>query len=84
MPAPHSLFNVWRPDEVAECLDYGYGQGNADIYRALWKMVRHYEHKERSEVPDDFPDFCLANWWDELSEAHQEKLNAAAQKEFPD
>lgn len=74
---PNGLFSVWRPDEVAECLE-----GVKDeIYTALWELVRHYEGKPRSEVNDDFSSRALCNWWDELSKEHQEELNRLAEVE---
>lgn len=76
MIEPNSLFHVWSPDEVAECLN---GVGS-DLYAALWQMVRHYDGSAQSEVPDDFGDRCLANWWDELTPDQQQLLNELAAK----
>lgn len=71
-----SMFRVWSPDQVAECMD-----GIVTVpglYEALWGLVKHYEGKPRSECNDDFGDRALENWWDELSEDHQAALNRLA------
>ena len=71
---PHSLFQIWRPDEVAECLD-----GVPDeIYRELWALVRHYEGTDPL-VRDG--SYCLATWWDELFPEDQAILNNLAAKQ---
>jgi hypothetical protein len=75
----HAMFDVWSPDEVAECLSFPDPTG--DIYRALWDLVRHYDKQPRSEVPDDFDRRCLANWWSELPPDTQVVLNEAAEQE---
>lgn len=75
---PHSLFSVWSPDEVAECLE---GIGNSPVYARLWELVRHYSGKPRSEVPDDFDDRALKNWWHELSLEDQQFLNKKAEEQ---
>lgn len=73
---PHYLFGVWSPDEAAECLE---GVSKVEgLYEALWGLVHHYDKKPRSEVPDDFGDRCLDNWWKELSVEHQLALNVLA------
>lgn len=77
---PNSLFTVWRPDEVAECLD-GVAT-NSQVYRKLWEMVRHYDKKPRSEVPDDFSERALSNWWHELSPEDQKFLNQKAEEMY--
>jgi hypothetical protein len=42
MSRPHSLFSVWSPDEVAECL-VGIGD---PLYRKLWnELVPLYDGK---------------------------------------
>ena len=74
---PHGLFSVWSPDQVAECLE---GVDDA-LYSALWGLVSRYEGATRSECNDDFADRALENWWNELSEEHQTKLNVLAARE---
>ncbi len=74
MAEAHSLFDVWSPDEAAECLP-----GLSDsTCSALWDLVAEYDDRPRSEVPDDFGSRCLSLWWDRLTEAQQEEVNAAA------
>jgi hypothetical protein len=71
-----SLFKVWSPDEVAECLE-----GVTEVpglYTALWGLVWHYDDQPRSEVPDDFARRALANWWLELSMDHRLALRILA------
>lgn len=71
----HGLFEVWSPDEAAECLS-----GISDsTYSHLWEFVAEYDDVPRSEVPDDFGDRCLSRFWDRLSEEEQKELNAAAE-----
>ena len=75
---PHALFNIWRPDEVAECLE-----GVKDeLYSALWKLTPLYAKRDREldyECPPD-PDFnCLAGFWDKLSDDHKTILNQLAE-----
>jgi len=73
---PHALFQVWSPDEVAECLE---GIGNTGIYEKIWnKIVPIYDKWPKSEVPDDFSRRCLAKWWDLFTYEERIKLNAAA------
>jgi acyl carrier protein phosphodiesterase len=70
---PHALFNVWSPDEVAECVE----GVPPELSRKLWELVP-VSDKARSEVPDDFSDFCLARTWSKLTPDEQTQLNALA------
>jgi len=70
----HGLFEVWSPDEVAECLE----GIPADLYKKLWSIVSEYDSLPRSEVPDDFGSRCLAKWWGKFTAEEQTNLNAAA------
>lgn len=74
---PNSLFRVWSPDEVAECLD-GVPQA---LYSRLWEFVAEYEDQPRSEVPDDFGRRCLARFWGKLTVDEQTQLNTLAEKQ---
>ncbi len=76
-PRPNDLFRVWSPDTVAECLC---GNDDDDLYSTLWGMVHHYEGKPRSEVPDDFADRALSNWWNELTTDEKLRLNKLAKE----
>jgi vacuolar-type H+-ATPase subunit C/Vma6 len=71
---PNSLFNVWSPDEVAECLE----GITPDLYKALWELTKFYPRGPRSEVPDDFARRALAKYWKKLSLAHRILLNELA------
>ena len=74
---PHGLFQVWSPDQVAECLGVP-----GEIYAKIWReLVPIYDKWPRSEVPDDFSRCCLAKWWYKFTPEEQEALNAAAKKE---
>jgi hypothetical protein len=80
MIAPHALFQVWSPDQVAEALD---GVDKV-AYRELWKLVPLYDELPRSEVGDDFEDRALAKFWDRLDEATQFHLNEVAKAAYED
>lgn len=76
MPTPNDLFDVWSPDQVAECLD----GVPTELYSKIWnEIVPLYDGQERSEVPDDFGKRCLKNYWDKFTEEEQNQLNAAAE-----
>ena len=76
--APHSLFNVWSPDTVAECLE----GVPSELYRRIWNdIVPQYDGKPRSEVPDDFDTRCLALYWEQFTDAERATLNALAEAE---
>jgi hypothetical protein len=72
---PNSLFHVWSPDEVAECLE----GVTPDLSGALWALVPLYENQPRSEMPDDFSRRATARWWKKLSLAHRILLNQLAE-----
>lgn len=74
---PNGLFTVWRPDEVAECLN----GVPMPIYQALWDLVNEYKDKrtnEQKEEPTPGVD-ALADFWDRLSPDDQTKLNELAE-----
>ena len=77
---PHTLFQIMRPDEVAECLD---GVGNTPLYAKLWSFVPDYKKRDKElelECPPD-PDFnCLAGFWRRLEPKDQAILNILAEK----
>jgi len=78
---PHPLFQVWTPDEVAECLE---GVGNSPLYSKLWSLVRLYEKRAEGlefECPPD-PGFnCLADFWRHLTIAEKDQLNMLAEQQ---
>jgi hypothetical protein len=71
---PHTLFEVWSPDEVAECLG---GTGVGDLYNKLWSLLPLLP-EDTSEVPDNFESRSLAKVWSHLTEAEQTELNRLA------
>jgi hypothetical protein len=71
----HPLFHSWRPDEVAECLE----GVSMDLGAKLWGFVPEYDEELAAyELPPEPDAFCLARWWDKLSQEDQAALNAAA------
>lgn len=75
---PHALFEVWSPDEVAECLD---GIGNTSIYSKIWnEIVPLYDGKPRSEVNDDFDRRCLKKYWNKFTDEEKLLLNSCAER----
>jgi len=77
---PHPLFDIWTPDEVAECLS---GIGNTPLYSRLWDFVKDYKKRASGlefECPPD-PGFnCLAGFWKRLEPKDQAILNILAEK----
>lgn len=76
---PNVLFQVWRPDEVAECLD-GVPQ---ELYIKLWnELVPIYDKKAQENIEDRGPevDYTLSEYWDKLTEEEQTLLNQLAVK----
>lgn len=73
------MFEIWSPDEVAECLP---GVCDDD-YARLWLLVPGLP-KNTSEVPDSFADRALARVWDRLPSETQSRLNALADRHFPE
>lgn len=75
---PHMLFKIWKPDEVAECLN---GVGNTDLYAKLWTFVNDYKGlpPEQAEEPTPGVD-CLADFWSRLDYDEKVKLNELAKR----
>jgi hypothetical protein len=77
MPKYHPLYEVLRPDEVAECVE-----GISDeIYQKLWLFVPLYKGPppEVAEEPTPGTD-SLSKFWNKLSVLEQAALNIAAFK----
>jgi hypothetical protein len=67
--SPHSLFGIFTPSEIAECID-GLEE---TLYNKLWSL-----HPEYSDIPRENFDACAAsNWWHRFSEEEQGVLNTA-------
>jgi len=76
---PNLLFELWTPDEVAECLPYI----PRDLYSRLWDFVNEYEPIDRENCgPNDVIGInALSKFWDKLTPKQQRKLNELA-KDF--
>ena len=76
---PHTIFDVVRPDEVAECWNDIYSVPG--LYKALWNCVPEYKapKPEDSEEPCYGMD-CVADFWNTFSVKHKRALNDAAEK----
>ena len=71
----HPLFEIWRPDEVAECLE---GVDDS-LGRKLWEFVEEYKapRPEVSEEPCVGLD-ALVEFWSRLEPRDQRTLNVLA------
>jgi hypothetical protein len=68
---PNSLFKVWSPDFVAECLEFG-----SDLYQKIWsEIVPLYNDQPPSEV------HCLAQYWSKFTDEEKFILNALAERD---
>lgn len=75
MTTPDTLFTVWSPDEVAECLD----GVSTDLYRRLWSLVRLVPALTADdETPDCGFKRSLSHVWQHLTESEQTELNSLA------
>lgn len=68
----NGLFQVWSPDEVAECMPGVDG----DLYGRLWDLVELVPG--RGETPDTCFDRALSKVWERLSADDQRELNRLA------
>ena len=70
MIKPNLIFNHWRADEVAECMD-----GVTDeLYATLWNDIVPQQSEEFQETPERGFE-ALAKYWHLLSESDQALLN---------
>jgi len=76
---PHESFDLFRPDEVAECWGEIYRAGE-DLYVALWNVVDDYEKMDRENGgPADFVGVnCVSKFWDKFTPDQQARLNQCA------
>lgn len=77
MVQPHELFEIWSPDEVAECVD----GVTPDEYEVLWSLVD--EVRARGETPDTCFGRSLSTVWDRVPPAMQSHLNELAEVVLP-
>lgn len=78
---PNGLFEVWRADEVAECLDGVFSAPNG-LYEALWEIADKQQpipNKEDTGPADHIGHEALADHWADLTEDQQAKLNELAE-----
>jgi len=72
---PDYLFEVWSPDDVAECID----GVNATLYARLWSLVPLLPRMTSDdETPDCQFKRALSVVWHHLTPAEQVQLNALA------
>jgi hypothetical protein len=78
---PHTVFDIIRPDEVAECWE---GVTSAGLYGPLWACVDDYSapSPEVSEEPCWGVD-CVADFWDRFTSDQQLLLNQLAVRNDP-
>lgn len=69
---PHELFEVWRPDQVAECLN----GVTTELYEKLWNSIVPLVPEF---VGDNYEECSLASYWHFLTPAEQEFLNELAE-----
>ena len=70
MIKPNDIYNYWRADEVAECME-----GVTDeLYSTLWNDIVPQQSEEFQETPERGFE-ALANYWHLLSESDQALLN---------
>lgn len=72
---PDAVFDLVRPDEVAECWE-----GVGDLYSVLWGLVSEYTPIDREDCgPADVIGInSVASFWDHLEPAQQKLLNQLA------
>lgn len=77
MTTPDYLYEVWSPDDVAECMD----GVNATLYARLWSLVPLLP---RMSADDETPDCrfkrALAHVWHHLTPVEQAELNMLAEQ----
>jgi hypothetical protein len=71
MIKPNLIFNYWRADEVAECME---GVSDTDLYATLWRDIVPLQSDEFHETPEVGRE-ALAKYWHLLSETDQALLN---------
>jgi hypothetical protein len=71
-PRPHTLFQVWSPDEVAECLS----GVTPEEYSLLWSLVDKVA--VRGETPDTCFKRSLSSVWRHVPAEMKTHLNGLA------
>ena len=75
---PDSLFRLWTPDQVAECLPV-----STATYKALWQIVED-NPRPFCETPDGLFSYSLSKYWKKLDAASQADCNRAASQHMKD
>jgi hypothetical protein len=74
---PDYLFEVWSPDDVAECM----GGVNGALYARLWSLVPMLPRVTADdETPDTRFKRALVHVWHHLSPVEQSELNLLAEQ----
>ena len=75
MNPPATIFTIWSPDSVAECMD---GVSD-DMYKRLWELTAHVPRLSADdETPDSQFKQALSTVWHLLTPAEQAELNFLA------
>ena len=72
MIKPNLIFNYWRADEVAECME---GVSDTDLYATLWRDIVPLQSADDFRETRESGFESLANYWHLLSESDQALLN---------
>ena len=78
---PHPAFEVFTPDDVAECWDGVLA--SLDLYEALWACVASYDEFDREDCgPADVIGLnSVASFWDRFTPEQQAALNQLAERQ---
>jgi hypothetical protein len=75
MIKPNLIFNYWRADDVAECME---GVSDTDLYATLWRDIVPLQSAGDFRETRESGFEALANYWHLLSETDQALLNEIA------
>ena len=79
MTTPDYLFEVWSPDDVAECMD----GVNATLYARLWSLVPLLPRLTADdETPDTRFKRALVHVWHHMTPVEQVELNMLAEQHW--
>lgn len=81
---PHPVFEILRPDEVAECFTGVVRDGDFTLYSALWnsllgrRRIAEVIDVENSAPHDALGVNSVASLWDRFTDEQKIRLNALA------
>jgi hypothetical protein len=84
---PHSIFTVWTPDEVAECMIPISEHNGTEVYDKIWTKIMpllpnkydsHGEILPKYEAGEVYEEESLAAFWSHFTEDEQISLNGWA------